>query len=169
MEFKQLAFTGQFKKLKGLGYEFQKLFAMNYKCYHKAIYGYTSRLWVWVGNGGYIEFDHMYSHTANVIELLRTVDWSNVKERTTIFSDDTYKRIYMRYNHEHPENGYVITENSFTTDEIRYAKENDLNWDSDDGFEKMYNGVREKHDTEKIFTQELCEILFKEIDLIQST
>ena len=40
-------FVGDWKKLKPLGYKFQKLYAANYICYHKGNEYSTEEIWIW--------------------------------------------------------------------------------------------------------------------------
>lgn len=45
---KYIKFTGKYKDLKAMGYTFQKLYARNYRCYHKSIAEYSSQtIWIW--------------------------------------------------------------------------------------------------------------------------
>ncbi len=50
-----IKFKGDFKKLKGMGFTFHKLFASNYKVYEK------DKVWIWVAHGGYVEISDFYS------------------------------------------------------------------------------------------------------------
>lgn len=43
---KYIAFIGDFKKLIPMGYTFTKMFANNYKCYHKGDINHD--VWIWV-------------------------------------------------------------------------------------------------------------------------
>jgi hypothetical protein len=60
----KIKFKGDFKKLIPMGFDFNKLYARNYKVYHK------EGVWIWVADGGYVEikdFFHWSGHIAKAI------------------------------------------------------------------------------------------------------
>lgn len=62
-----MKFNRTAKELRDRGYRFQKLYGMNYKCYHKVINSH--HVWCWV-RGNVIEIDDWYGHTGNVAEFI---------------------------------------------------------------------------------------------------
>lgn len=58
-----IKFTGDFKKLIPMGFEFCKLFASNYKVYHK------NDIWIWVAQGGYVEIKDLYNNSGYVAKM----------------------------------------------------------------------------------------------------
>ncbi len=70
MGFKYIKYTGAFKDLIPLGFEFQKLYAANYRCYHSRKKG-NPVFWIWQ-KGREIEIEDWYDLSAPVIEYLRT-------------------------------------------------------------------------------------------------
>ena len=61
-------FKGDFKQLIPMGYTFQKLYAANYKCYHKGNPDF--KIWIWVKNKD-IEVDWWYGYEQLLIEAIR--------------------------------------------------------------------------------------------------
>ena len=154
-----LKFTGSFKNLKKLGYEFMKLYANNYKVYYKKLDS-GKKLWIWVAGGGYIEMDDCYDHTKSIIEKLKEVDWSTISERKAL-DKSTYKRVCVQYNHSEPENGVVVSDVSLDTKYWEYHREHNCSW------EEAYAATKTFHDMEKVFYEETCIELFKELETIQ--
>lgn len=75
-----LKFHGNFRDLIPNGWEFQKLFANNYRQYHKEVRpGVYMR--VWQHHGGYVEFDDTFHHTEEVIKaaLDDSIPWEDHK------------------------------------------------------------------------------------------
>lgn len=171
---KILRFTGSFKTLKEKGYKFQKLYASNYKCYHKSELKSGTSFWIWVGNGGYIELNDFYGHTNAIIELMKTIDWESVVVRKTPLTPD-YKRVFIRFNHNHPENGYMLSDISLDMETHTYARNNGINFIDDknvDAYDKAYeiayNKVRELHDREVYVSDKMVEEILSELELIQT-
>lgn len=154
----ELKFTGSFKNLKKLGYEFMKLYASNYKVYYKKLDS-GKKLWVWVANGGYIEMDDCYEHTKSIIEKLKEVDWSTISARKS-FDKSTYKSVCVQYNHSEPENGYVVSEVSLDNKYWKYQMEHDCSW------EEAREATKTFHDTEKVFYEETWKELLTELETI---
>jgi len=69
-----MRFTGKFNKLCALGYTFQKLYANNYRCYHKKLDGH--HIWVWQ-KGKEIEVDDWYHITEAIIKALTAFEWGH--------------------------------------------------------------------------------------------
>ncbi len=65
-----LKFTIDIKKLKGLGYTFQKLYARNYKTYRKDIGKGGRTIWLWVLERR-IEIDDWFSDTGAILEFYK--------------------------------------------------------------------------------------------------
>ena len=59
-----IKFTGDFKDLIPMGFKFQKLFARNYKVYHK------NDVWIWVAHGGYVEIDDFYNLSGYIVKAV---------------------------------------------------------------------------------------------------
>jgi len=104
-----LKFTGTFKNLKGMDCEFLKLYARNYKVYLKELGG-RSKFWIWVAQGGYIEFADFHSNTKNFIEALKSINWDEIK--ATPFLDKKLKQRHVRFNNGEPSKGYEIAKDS---------------------------------------------------------
>jgi len=142
-----LKFTGKFKNLKKLGYTFQRLYARNYKCYWKPIYDThdNDRFWVWVGHGGYIEYNDLYSNTKNFIDALHNIDWGK-------FPNTNYVKI--QFNNRNPNDGYLITDKSFDMQELSILyKRYGLNY-TDDQYDLVNKEVRSKFNDEIMVTKE---------------
>lgn len=60
----KISFTGDFKKLKPMGFKFHKLFANNYKVYEK------NGVWIWVAQGGYVEIDDHYDNSGYIAKRI---------------------------------------------------------------------------------------------------
>ncbi len=67
-KFKTLHYTIDVKKFKSMGYSFQKLYARNYKAYHKIIDEYD--IWLWVKDK-IIEINDWHSNTSNIINFYK--------------------------------------------------------------------------------------------------
>lgn len=162
-----LKFTGKFTKLKDLGYEFNKLFANNYKVYHKEIPRSFS-IWVWVGNGGYIEINDLYSNTKAFVETVKSINWDEIKPIIGFTSNEPYKRVYIRFSHEHPERGCQVADHHFDIDVIMSfpeEKRKDCFKDTE-AYYAAYNKVREYYDREIIVMENSAKKLLAELELI---
>ena len=163
-----LKFTGDFTKLKEMGYEFIKLYARNYKVYNKKM-PKSFDIWVWVGNGGYIEINDLYSNTKSFVEALKTIDWETIENRESVFGGN-YKRIYIRYSHEHPERGCSINDSSLELDTIMAIPEDVRKGKFNDKYAKLYdeasNKVREYYDSEIVVFEESGKNLITELNKI---
>ena len=140
-----IKFTGTFTELKGMGYDFMKLYANNYKVYNND--DFANKIWVWVADGGYIELDDLYDCSKLYIEAIKSINWDTIKEG---FSGK--KHVYFHYKHGEPDKGFEISKQDFGNNAwMMYWKECDklgietspLN---EDIYKKCYEAVREKYD-----------------------
>ncbi len=87
-----VAFTGRFKDLIPNGWTFQKLYANNYRQYHKTCDGqpYSQGCRIWQANGGYLEIADLFSLSALVVKKIQEGKLSELQATTKkIFSDRT--------------------------------------------------------------------------------
>src|SRR5574343_887807 len=157
-----LLFTGEFNKLKSFGYKFQKLFAANYKCYHKQEKNYS--LWVWVGAGGYIELNDYYSNTKKIVDAMRSIKWDDVELKDSLVFDK-YKRVYIRFNHS-DDVPVFITDTSMSVETFvllhkTYGKDY-----TGEQYNECHVKVRSIHDRELFLTEDTCMQILREIDTI---
>jgi len=69
---KRIKFTGDFKKLIPMGFQFQKLYASNYRCYHNyEIVGLLQPFWIWVKERRF-EIDDWYEFAVPILEFCQT-------------------------------------------------------------------------------------------------
>ncbi len=65
---KYIKFIGRKSDLKGMGYTFQKLFGMNYNCWHKSIDEYSSQtVWIW-DKGKQVEIIDLHQNSYIILE-----------------------------------------------------------------------------------------------------
>lgn len=76
---KYVKFTGKFTDLIPNGWKFQKLFASNYRRYHKTCDGqkYSQGCSILQSRGGYLEICDLYSNSWRIVELIKTGEISN--------------------------------------------------------------------------------------------
>lgn len=162
-----LKFTGNFKKLKAMGYEFQKLYARNYKVYHKQI-PRSFRIWIWVANGGYIEIDDLYSNTKSFVETVKSINWNEIKPIVGFTSNEPYKRVYIRFSHEHPERGCQVADHHFDLEVIMsFPEEKRKDYYKDkEAYDAAYNKVREYYDREIVVMENSAKELLAELERI---
>lgn len=70
---KIIQFTGQFNKLPALGFKFQKLYALNHRCYHNGGIYHEKGLpsfWIWQ-KGRDIEIEDWHGLSAYIVEFLK--------------------------------------------------------------------------------------------------
>jgi len=60
--------TCKFTDLKKRGYRFEKLYARNYKVYHKEMDNHD--IWLWVAHGGSIEIDGWGQRTKRIVNFI---------------------------------------------------------------------------------------------------
>jgi hypothetical protein len=155
-----MKFTGEFKSLCKKGYTFQKLYANNYKCYHKKHIKEGLHFWIWVADGGYIELNDWYNHTEAIVNLIKSIDWSKQELQKSIFGD--YKRVYIRFNHNNSKAGYEIADKGFDIEQFVYMRNNNVS------MEVAYEKINEKYDREIYISEESANVLLNELSLIQS-
>ena len=169
-----LKFTGEFKSLKKQGYEHLKLFANNYKVYRKKLKK-SFDIWVWVAQGGYIEINDLYSNTKNFIEAVKSINWAEVEERTFFTSNEPYKRVLVRLNHDDPSKGYKIVNESFDIELIKTLPKK-LNMAIASGsnskkvwaeHEKYHKKIRSEYDREIVVFEDAAKELLAELERIQ--
>ncbi len=71
---KYVKFTGKFTDLIPAGWQFQKLFARNYRCYHKIVeeHSVTPDFWIWQHLGGYFEIADFFSLSYLFVEFIQS-------------------------------------------------------------------------------------------------
>jgi hypothetical protein len=173
-----LKFTGTFKNLKGLGCEFMKLYAMNYKVYLKEIGG-RAKFWVWVAEGGYIEFADMYDNTKNFIEGLQSINWDEIEGRPFFGREDLVKIRYVRYNHGDASKGFKIFEESRDFERTIYIskKEQEMGLERMGLYKEEYSEEYEKarkfldkdFDSEFMVTEESAKEILEVYEQLQNS
>jgi hypothetical protein len=164
-----IKFNGTFKNLKNIGYQFMKLYAMNYKVYNKKMDG-GHKIWIWVANGGNIEIDDLYNCSQLYIDAIKSIDWNEIESSNTF--NEKFVNVY--YNHGCPEDGFEIKKYSFDFyTSIMYSNEMDkLGLPSSpintEVYTRCYDSVREKWNSTKSIHQKSSEILLKELLEIQN-
>ncbi|RTK98593.1 MAG: hypothetical protein EKK57_11385 [Proteobacteria bacterium] len=78
---KYVKFTGKFTDLIPNGWKFQKLFARNYRQYHKTCDGqkYSQDCRIWQHLGGYLEICDLFSNSWQIVELIANNEIDNYK------------------------------------------------------------------------------------------
>jgi hypothetical protein len=164
-----MKFTGTFKNLKNHGYTFQKLYAANYKCYRKKINEYDSTLWIFVGNGGSIEFEDWYGNTERLIELIKTINWDYIETNSL-----DYKYTHLRWYRDSKKGTPYVSKNSADFDLFisiyqQYPNYNKLSKEEQkDIINKCKPEVYCDFEREEVITEELSKKLLSEIETIQN-
>lgn len=99
---KRIKFTGDFKKLIPMGFQFQKLYASNYRCYHNyEIGGVEHPFWIWVKERRF-EIDDWHGLEVPVLEYCQTHTLIPRTLQTPVGSITitTFKLICNRKTHE---------------------------------------------------------------------
>lgn len=165
MEQYMVKFTGKFTNLKKLGYEFHKLYARNYKVYSKKI-PKSFDIWVWVGQGGYIEINDFYSNTKNIVDVIKAIKWDEVKEQIGFLSKEPYKRVFVRFNHSHPERGAILSDQSLEIETILSMPKKYRDNFNAEKYDIAYKKIRETYDREVVVFEESAKTLLAELKLI---
>lgn len=132
----KIEFIGDFKKLKSMGYRYQKLFAHNYICYHK------NELWIWK-KGNEVEITDFNTRSSKLFEYLVLNNFIiNNKFNIVVFNNSTFKmEEYDKTKHEDVHQFEKLTEEEMNQfyktykktlldqniiDELKYLYENKL-------------------------------------------
>lgn len=77
---KYIKFTGKFTDLIPDGWKFQKLFANNYRQYHKTYNGeeYSQGCRIWQHLGGYMEIEDLFGDSYLIIEMIQSGEIYNL-------------------------------------------------------------------------------------------
>lgn len=120
---KYIKFIGRKSDLKGMGYTFQKLFAMNYNCWHKSIDEYSEQaVWIW-DKGKQVEIMDLYGISYVILEevIIKNRDGYRYK-------NDTRSRFILEYEtktlHDYDFKNtieYKIATNQISDDELAKA------------------------------------------------
>ena len=163
----ELSFTGTFKNLKKLGYDFMKLYANNYKVYNKKLEESRWNIWVWVAHGGYIELQDLYDNTKQFIEKVKEINWADVEESTTF--DTKWKYVYIYYSHNNPKISMRIEKRPMDNQiwKVLYKTVGE-NWKSKD-YDRVKKELFGEIDSCKSITEESAKELIKEINIIQKS
>lgn len=131
------------KQLKSLGYTFQKMYAADYKCYHKKLSTKSNiTLWLWVA-GKTIEVNDWHQFTGSVIEFYKAN-----KDQSDGVSDIGIK---IQLNRE---TGYIQLYDYKSYYEVFESK----SWDS---WKEKYDDWQEIY-----LSHDGMKLLFKEIDIL---
>lgn len=95
-------FKGKIKKLKGMGFIFQKLFADNRKTYRLG--REFCMVWVHVRNGGFIEINDYFNCSELIYNEIREIEWQNAP----INQFGNYKYVDLWFAHCKPEIGAKV-------------------------------------------------------------
>jgi hypothetical protein len=84
-----IKFTGDFKDLIPNGWTFQKLFARNYRQYHKTCDGsqWGSGCRIWQHLGGYLEIDDLFDWSALIVEQIQANRLEEWAYSSKVFAD----------------------------------------------------------------------------------
>ncbi len=173
-----LKFTGTFKNLKKLDCEFMKLYARNYKVYAKDLGG-NDTFWVWVAQGGYIEFKDFYNCTKLIINALKAIDWNDIEAKKSFMSGEMRKSVYIRFKHGEPSEGYLITDIDFTLSQLMITMEREKELGTSifelpedkktEEYTKAYEEVRKTYDSEFRVSEEYCEEILNTYEELQNS
>lgn len=90
---KIVKFVGKFKDLIPAGWTFQKLFARNYRQYHKTCDGekYSQGCSIWQHRGGYLEIADLFSNSSIIVEKISNGTIDELSSLVTCMFDRTKK------------------------------------------------------------------------------
>lgn len=93
---KIVRFKGSFKDLIPNGWTFQKLFARNYRQYHKTCDGeeYSQGCRIWQHHGGYLEIDDLFNFSAILIQKIIDGNIEEWSSEITSVSTLKEKKVY---------------------------------------------------------------------------
>ena len=77
---KELIYTGAFRDLIPKGYQFQYMYAANYKCYNTCYIGNNLKFWIWV-KGRDIEINDWNGLEVPIIQYVKTHPFSPKKKK----------------------------------------------------------------------------------------
>ena len=152
-----MKFTGTFKNLKNYGYEFMKLYAMDYKVYNKKVN--HDEIWIWVAQGGYIELNDWYQNTEIILNTIKSIDWDRVEEIDFMGAPEKY--IYVRWNHDSKKEKCKLSKDSLESEYFDMIyKNNGMDHTTKEQRKEFKDVVYKEHDRDiMVFKGEYDELL----------
>jgi hypothetical protein len=126
---KYVKFTGKFKDLIPDGWTFQKLFARNYRQYHKTCDGeeYSQGCRIWQHLGGYLEVEDFFSNSHIIVEQVasgKISEW--ISETSCLLGDPTKKEKVCWLVFDREERRFI----EYHSDELRKLTDRRYNFDN---------------------------------------
>lgn len=133
---KIVRFKGKFTDLIPDGWTFQKLFAKNYRQYHKTCDGrfYSQGCRIWQHHGGYLEIDNL-DDPFHAIFVQKIID-GTIDEWSFVLQGETQKRYWLKLDTQenrilaYPTPGYIAVQHiEYQIGEIKDAQEKSDKYD----------------------------------------
>ncbi len=167
---KQVKFTGKFTDLIPDGWTFQKLFARNYRQYHKTCDGekYSQGCRIWQHHGGYLEIDELGDLSWVVVKQIqdgKLNEWAY--QSKSIFAPKENKTVYWFL--VDMDNGVFLPYNSPEHIRVKrstYLSDGQLNTTSYDAYAKRYREWNMNNDLIPMIQDLISKNWIKVVDLL---